>query len=246
MLGAGGVFVGYLGTSSTITALKNLAPVQYCEANHPARGTQQQVLLHIRIKVPPSEERREHACSGVDSLAQNSSKLHRLLNAKLPSQDDCSWGAIARTQKDSKRSGERACGVCTSHRSDRSSVFTTIMSPATSLMVGFTGTPSTAAPCSSASAMHALQHGWTVTPYCWRRPLENRWNNSELFYVLGRDCPCTPCKSQTPRRGPVTACKAFYCPLPWHADLYRLCALQLALVTMSGTMGCKPVLSVIS
>lgn len=52
---------------------------------------------------------------------------------------------------------EHACGVCTSQSLERVSVRSTIMSAPTSFMVGFTGTPSTAAPCSAASSRHRLQ-----------------------------------------------------------------------------------------
>ena len=32
-------------------------------------------------------------------------------------------------------------------------------------------------------------HGWAIALNCWGRRLANIHNNSELFYVLGRDCP---------------------------------------------------------
>ena len=32
-------------------------------------------------------------------------------------------------------------------------------------------------------------HGWAIVLIYWDRHLENRWTNSELFYVLGHDCP---------------------------------------------------------
>ena len=32
-------------------------------------------------------------------------------------------------------------------------------------------------------------HGWAIALNCWGRHLVNRSNNSELFYVRGRDCP---------------------------------------------------------
>mmetsp|Transcript_28583 Transcript_28583/g.80569 ORF Transcript_28583/g.80569 Transcript_28583/m.80569 type:complete len:299 (+) Transcript_28583:226-1122(+) len=58
--------------------------------------------------------------------------------------------------------GRMTCGVWTSHRAERWRVFTTNPSAPTSLIVGFTGTPSTAAPVSMASVKHAM-HSSAVT-----------------------------------------------------------------------------------
>ena len=52
------------------------------------------------------------------------------------------------------------CGVCTSHSMARRSVFITRPCASTSFIVGFTGTPSTAAPtCSHASERGIALHG---------------------------------------------------------------------------------------
>mmetsp|Transcript_15080 Transcript_15080/g.20982 ORF Transcript_15080/g.20982 Transcript_15080/m.20982 type:complete len:215 (+) Transcript_15080:240-884(+) len=62
------------------------------------------------------------------------------------------------TSKPSLRSpGLMHCGVCTSHSFERVSVFSTVPSALTCLIVGFTGTPRTAAPTFIPSAMHLRQ-----------------------------------------------------------------------------------------
>ena len=43
--------------------------------------------------------------------------------------------------------------------------------------------------CSTSCSRDDSHHGWVIALNCWGRRLENMENNSELFYVLGRDCP---------------------------------------------------------
>mmetsp|Transcript_2729 Transcript_2729/g.6383 ORF Transcript_2729/g.6383 Transcript_2729/m.6383 type:complete len:261 (+) Transcript_2729:150-932(+) len=69
----------------------------------------------------------------------------------------------ATMSRPSRRSaGSMTCGVCTSHKVERSSVFTTKPSSATSLIVGLTGTPRTAAPTIIASRKQ-VAHSSAVT-----------------------------------------------------------------------------------
>mmetsp|Transcript_2415 Transcript_2415/g.2988 ORF Transcript_2415/g.2988 Transcript_2415/m.2988 type:complete len:274 (+) Transcript_2415:124-945(+) len=56
-----------------------------------------------------------------------------------------------------RSSGFMHCGVCTSHSFERVSVFSTVPSALTCLIVGFTGTPKTAAPTFIPSAMQFRQ-----------------------------------------------------------------------------------------
>ena len=41
---------------------------------------------------------------------------------------------------------------------------------------------------SPVTSYSGVKHGMAIALNCWGRRLENVWNNSELFYVLGCDC----------------------------------------------------------